>query len=245
MTGPRRRITGDLQPVEGPAFAQHLHHVDECPDVACLYDLDARGGLVDDPCNIDIRGCCGTSVAVNGNVKLKGNHSFRTNDARSRNRCSPHMHGNMKSVLLRRQHHRQGLADLIGAGDADLADEPAPWPASSAKSDSTKPCSRSTAPACTVAPSGCTVWNALCARMARALTPAGSVGRPGRCGSPAEMSVVTPPLTCASIQPIVESRGVKSPNTGWTWGSMSPGTTVPPERQGSAGRRPSRSLWIR
>ena len=50
------------------------------------------------------------------------------------------------------------------------------------------------APACTFTPPGRKLWNARCAVMASALTPTMSRGRPGRCTSPAEIMVVTPPL---------------------------------------------------
>ncbi len=55
-----------------------------------------------------------------------------------------------------------------------------------------------------------------------------SFGRPGRCTSPAEIIVVTPPLSVESIQPSWFWRGVQSPNTGCTWLSISPGHSVTP-----------------
>src|SRR3546814_15292607 len=55
-----------------------------------------------------------------------------------------------------------------------------------------------------------------------------SLGRPGRCTSPAEIMVVTPPLRNDSIQLSWLWRGVQSPNTGCTWLSMRPGATVVP-----------------
>ena len=55
-----------------------------------------------------------------------------------------------------------------------------------------------------------------------------SLGRPGRCTSPAEIIVVMPPLRPDSMKSIVRWRGVKSPNTGWQCESMRPGTTVLP-----------------
>src|SRR3990172_8944593 len=64
--------------------------------------------------------------------------------------------------------------------------------------------------------------------MARALRPTMSFGRPGRWTSPAEMTVVTPPWSPDSMKSIVRWRGVKSPNTGWAWESMSPGIAVVP-----------------
>src|SRR5712671_43160 len=64
--------------------------------------------------------------------------------------------------------------------------------------------------------------------MARALSPTMSLGRPGRCTSPAEIMVVMPPLRPDSMKSIVRWRGVKSPNTGWQCESMRPGTTVLP-----------------
>src|SRR5260370_12001448 len=64
--------------------------------------------------------------------------------------------------------------------------------------------------------------------MARALSPTMSLGRPGRCTSPAEIIVVMPPLRPDSMKSIVRWRGVKSPNTGWQCESMKPGTTVLP-----------------
>mgnify|MGYP007007741248 CR=1 FL=1 len=52
-----------------------------------------------------------------------------------------------------------------------------------------------------------------------------SLGRPGRCTSPADTMVVTPPFMVESIQPIWFWRGVQSPNTGCTWLSIRPGAT--------------------
>ena len=75
----------------------------------------------------------------------------------------------------------------------------------------------------TLAPEGRKLANVRCAVMASALTPMGSLGRPGRCTSPAETNVVTPPLTHESIQPSWFCRGVQSPNTGWQWLSIRPG----------------------
>src|SRR6266478_1389531 len=68
--------------------------------------------------------------------------------------------------------------------------------------------------------------------MARALSPTMSLGRPGRCTSPAEIIVVMPPLRPDSMKSIVRWRGVKSPNTGWQCESMRPGTTIPLPPQG-------------
>src|SRR6185295_967906 len=64
--------------------------------------------------------------------------------------------------------------------------------------------------------------------MASALSPTMSLGRPGRCTSPAEIMVVMPPLRPESMKSIVRCRGVKSPKTGWQYESMRPGTTVLP-----------------
>src|SRR5437879_6280498 len=55
-----------------------------------------------------------------------------------------------------------------------------------------------------------------------------SRGRPGRWTSPAEIAVVTPPCMADSTKSRVRCRGVKSPKTGWTWESTSPGITVEP-----------------
>jgi hypothetical protein len=55
-----------------------------------------------------------------------------------------------------------------------------------------------------------------------------SLGRPGRCTSPAEIMLVMPPWSPDSMKSTVRCRGVKSPNTGWQCESMSPGTTVLP-----------------
>src|SRR5499425_49602 len=55
-----------------------------------------------------------------------------------------------------------------------------------------------------------------------------SLGRPGRCTSPAEIMVVRPPLSPDSMKSTVRWRGVKSPKTGWQCESMRPGTTVLP-----------------
>ena len=84
------------------------------------------------------------------------------------------------------------------------------------------------APAITLTPPGRKLSNARCAKIAIALTPTTSRGRPGMCTSPAEIMVVTPPLRKLSIQPIWFCRGVQSPATGWTWLSISPGVTVVP-----------------
>ena len=80
----------------------------------------------------------------------------------------------------------------------------------------------------TLAPEGRKLANVRWAVMASAFTPMGSLGRPGRCTSPAETKVVTPPLTHESIQPSWFCRGVQSPNTGWQWLSISPGATAQP-----------------
>ena len=79
------------------------------------------------------------------------------------------------------------------------------------------------APASTFTPAGRKLWNARCAVIASALSPTMSFGRPGRCTSPAEIIVVTPPLSVESIQPSWFWRGVQSPNTGCTWLSIRPG----------------------
>ena len=72
------------------------------------------------------------------------------------------------------------------------------------------------------------VKKARCAVMASALRPTTSLGRPGRCTSPAETMVVTPPWRKLSIQPSWLWRGVQSPKTGWTWLSIKPGASVVP-----------------
>src|SRR5213594_4198203 len=66
--------------------------------------------------------------------------------------------------------------------------------------------------------------------MASALRPTMSLGRPGRCTSPAEIAVVTPPFIAESMKSTVRWRGVKSPKTGWTCESMRPGMTVVPRQ---------------
>ena len=90
------------------------------------------------------------------------------------------------------------------------------------------PCSSTGAPACSLTPPGRKFEKARCAVIASALTPTTSRGRPGRWTSPAEIIVVTPPCRKLSIQPSWLWRGVQSPNTGWTWLSISPGATVVP-----------------
>src|SRR5215472_1971192 len=55
-----------------------------------------------------------------------------------------------------------------------------------------------------------------------------SLGRPGRCTSPAEIMTVRPPLSPDSMKSTVRWRGVKSPKTGWQCESMRPGMTVLP-----------------
>ena len=85
------------------------------------------------------------------------------------------------------------------------------------------PCSITGAPASTLTPPGRKLSNARCAVMASAFSPTMSLGRPGRCTSPAEIIVVTPPFIVESIQPSWFWRGVQSPNTGCTWLSIRPG----------------------
>jgi hypothetical protein len=96
------------------------------------------------------------------------------------------------------------------------------------KSSSTISHSITGAPACTFTPPGRSVQNARCAKIAIALRPTTSRGRPGMCTSPAEIMVVTPPCKKLSIHPIWFCLGVQSPATGWTWLSISPGATVVP-----------------
>ncbi len=103
-----------------------------------------------------------------------------------------------------------------------------PASASSLKSFSSRPCSRMRAPARTFMPVGEKFAKARCAVIASALTPITSRGRPGRCTSPAETSVVTPPCSVESIQPSWFWRGVQSPMTGWEWLSIMPGMTEEP-----------------
>ncbi len=99
---------------------------------------------------------------------------------------------------------------------------------SSSKTSRPKSSSATGAPAITFAPAGRKFWKQRCAVTASALTPIASFGRPGRCTSPAETSVVTPPFTPISIQPNWFWRGVQSPNTGWQWESISPGDRPEP-----------------
>ena len=81
------------------------------------------------------------------------------------------------------------------------------------------------APASTLTPPGRKLSKARCAVMASAFRPTMSLGRPGRCTSPAEIMVVTPPFMVESIQPSWFWRGVQSPKTGCTWLSIRPGAT--------------------
>ncbi len=81
------------------------------------------------------------------------------------------------------------------------------------------------APASTFTPPGRKLSKARCAVMASAFSPTMSFGRPGRCTSPADTIVVTPPFIVLSIQPSWFWRGVQSPNTGCTWLSIRPGQT--------------------
>ena len=67
-----------------------------------------------------------------------------------------------------------------------------------------------------------------------------SFGRPGRCTSPAEIMVVTPPWSPDSMKSTVRWRGVKSPKTGWQWESMRPGMTVAPAASMTVSASPSR-----
>ena len=103
-----------------------------------------------------------------------------------------------------------------------------PASASSLKSCSVMPGSITGAPACSLTPLTRKLLNARWAKMACALRPTMSRGRPGWCTSPAEIIVVTPPCSVESIQPSWFWRGVQSPETGWTWLSMSPGATTVP-----------------
>jgi hypothetical protein len=112
----------------------------------------------------------------------------------------------------------------IGAASWPVLTEPSPisptifTPAAaiSAKSASVSPISRMGAPASTLTPPGRKFAQALAATMASALSPTMSLGRPGRCTSPAEIAVVTPPFSAESRKSVVRWRGVKSPKTGWT-----------------------------
>ncbi len=90
------------------------------------------------------------------------------------------------------------------------------------------PFSSTGAPAITFTPAGRKLWKARCAVMASAFRPTMSFGRPGRCTSPAEIIVVTPPFSVESIQPSWLWRGVQSPNTGCTCESIRPGATAVP-----------------
>src|SRR5438445_667791 len=122
----------------------------------------------------------------------------------------------------------------IGAAALSVFTEPRPisptrrTPAAaiSAKSPSVMPSSRMGAPAWTFTPPGRKFAYDFAATIASALRPTMSLGRPGRCTSPAEIAVVTPPFMPESMKSIVRWRGVKSPKTGWTCESMSPGVTV-------------------
>src|SRR6218665_229657 len=88
------------------------------------------------------------------------------------------------------------------------------------------PFSMTGAPASTFTPPGRKLSKGGWGVMANAFRPTMSLGRPGRCTSPAEIMVVTPPCMVESIQPIWPWRGVQSPNTGRTWLSMRPGAVV-------------------
>ena len=109
-----------------------------------------------------------------------------------------------------------------------------PAAAISAKSLSVIPFSITGAPASTFTPPPTPAAripsNARCAVIASAFTPVTSLGRPGRCTSPAEIIVVTPPFMHDSIQPSWFCRGVQSPNTGCTCESISPGASAVPRQ---------------
>src|SRR5512145_1407721 len=120
-----------------------------------------------------------------------------------------------------------------------------PASASSRKSASVMPFSSTGAPASTFTPPGRKLWNARCAVIASAFRPTMSFGRPGRCTSPAEIMVVTPPLSVESIQPSWFCRGVQSPNTGCTWLSIRPGARHTPLASISvSGRAVSQSFCL-
>src|SRR3990172_9097435 len=78
--------------------------------------------------------------------------------------------------------------------------------------------------------------------MASALSPTTSLGRPGRCTSPAEIMVVSPPWSPDSMKSNVRWRGVKSPKTGWQWESSNPGITVVPLASMTVSASPSSPL---
>ena len=104
----------------------------------------------------------------------------------------------------------------IGAASAPVFTDPRPispmrrTPAAaiSAKSASTIPSSRIGAPARTLTPPGRRLAYAVDGAIASALRPTMSFGRPGRCGSPAEIIVVTPPWSPDSMKSDVRWRGV-------------------------------------
>src|SRR6185295_19334194 len=126
----------------------------------------------------------------------------------------------------------------IGAASLPVFTEPRPisptsfTPAAaiSLKSASVRPSSKIGAPASTLTPPGRKFAYDFAATMASALRPTMSLGRPGRCTSPAEIAVVTPPCMAESMKSTVRWRGVKSPKTGCTWESMRPGITVVPRQ---------------
>src|SRR3990172_6478175 len=66
--------------------------------------------------------------------------------------------------------------------------------------------------------------------MASALSPTTSLGRPGRCTSPAEIMVVSPPWSPDSMK------------TGWQWESSNPGITVVPLASMTVSASPSSPL---
>src|SRR3990172_3387137 len=78
--------------------------------------------------------------------------------------------------------------------------------------------------------------------MASALSPTTSLGRPGRWTSPAEIMVVSTPLSPDSMKSNVRWRGVKSPKTGWQWESSNPGITVVPLASMTVSASPSSPL---
>ena len=139
------------------------------------------------------RGVAAVDVADDVGVGLE--HHVLVDQARARDRRAAGVDGALDAVLARPGHHLLRLVAGLDRAEADLAEQRRRRPAaSSLKSLSTMPFSITGAPASTLTPPGRKLSKARCAVIASAFRPTMSFGRPGRCTSPAEIIVVTPPF---------------------------------------------------
>ncbi len=136
----------------------------------------------------------GASVDVARHVRLHHHDEVRPDDAAAGDGGAARVHHDAHAAGLGPARHLGGDVGVLDAGDTYLADQ------LDARGGhlfevglGETGFQQSTAPACTLTPDGRSFANDAWARIARAFTPAGSVGRPGVCGSPAESIVVVPP----------------------------------------------------